>query len=392
MPAASAEKRARQRVNKLKSLASSAQTPEIVPPALQNFTPPFDFSFFIENADIIAIHDFLSTVTPTTDGRNLKLLWKCAYEEGRNHGVDEGMLKGSEDYARGLKVDSEMATTYFDVGREQGTEEGEEHGRETERQAWLSSGHGIGQCAPVSEPRSLTSTALQTDDPVTTPTSSSAGNSTQSCITVSTQTESTATISSQTQTTSPLTTLFTTIGVQTNYKKTEETSYTPTNSVSNHPVLTNLENSSPDTVSDAVAPTTVVSALETCQTAASLTQNRPKTQQSPVFNRFNWGDDANTLPILSTPQSSQHPPRDFSCLRSASTHPFSSLRRRRGHPKNRRNTQRSGCHGFSHPFSAWNHSPTSLHTPFRASTLDWNQDPRLADLSTALRALGWIRA
>ena len=37
-----------------------------------------------------------------------------------------------------------------------------------ECQAWLSSGHDEGQCTPTSMPRSFTSTALQTDDPVTT--------------------------------------------------------------------------------------------------------------------------------------------------------------------------------------------------------------------------------
>ena len=113
---------------------------------------PFNFSFFIRNADIIAIHEFLAAVSLTSDGQNLKLLWKCAYEEGRNHGLDEGMLKCSEDYARGLKAGSEMATTYFDAGRKQGMEEGEERGREEECQVWLSSGHGISQCTPTSEP------------------------------------------------------------------------------------------------------------------------------------------------------------------------------------------------------------------------------------------------
>jgi hypothetical protein len=132
MSAASSEKHARQRTNKLRSSASSAQTPEIIPPdstpAPQTSTPPFDFSFFIQNANIIAIHDFLAAVSPATDGQNLKLLWKCAYEEGRNHGLDEGMLKCSEDYASGHNFGCEMAATYFDIGREQGTEEGVEHG------------------------------------------------------------------------------------------------------------------------------------------------------------------------------------------------------------------------------------------------------------------------
>ena len=121
MPAALAKKRARQRANKLKSSASSAQTDEIIPPTdstptLQTPTPPFDFSFFIRNADIIAIHDFLAAVSLTTDGQNLKLLWKRAYEEGRSHGLDEGLSKCSDEYVRGHKVGCEMAATYFDTG------------------------------------------------------------------------------------------------------------------------------------------------------------------------------------------------------------------------------------------------------------------------------------
>ena len=84
MPAASAEKRARQRANKLKYSASTAQASEIdSTPIIQTSAPPFDFSLFIRNADIIAIHDFLAAVSPTTDGQNLKLLWKRAYEEGK---------------------------------------------------------------------------------------------------------------------------------------------------------------------------------------------------------------------------------------------------------------------------------------------------------------------
>ena len=77
---------------------------------------PFNFNFFIQNADIITIHDFLAVVSQTTEGWNLKLLWKHVYEEGRNHGLDEGMLKCSKDYARGHKVGCELATTYFDIG------------------------------------------------------------------------------------------------------------------------------------------------------------------------------------------------------------------------------------------------------------------------------------
>src|ERR1700679_1423890 len=101
--------------------------------------------------------------------------------------------------------------------------------------------------------------------------------------------------------------------------------------------------------------------------------------KSPVANRFDWAEDADTLPISRT--SPQHPPRDLSCLRSKATHPFSSLRRRRGRPRYWPNTQRPQDHPYLTP--AW-------QTPFHVS-LDWDHDPRLSDLNTALRALGWIR-
>ena len=336
MPAASAEKRARQRANKLKSSASSAQTPEIIPlptdptPFLQTSTPPFDFSFFIQNADIIAIHEFLAAVLPTTDGRNLKLLWKRAYEEGRGHGLDEGLSKCSEDYARGHKVGCEMATTYFDIGREQGMEEGEEHGCEVERQVWLSSGHGVGQCVPASEPRSFMSTALQTDDPVITTTDASVGNTTQLCTTVSTQTSTISCLDASVQALEP---------------------------------------------------------------PPSLSQ-----PQKAIRKPLDWAEDANSLPITPIPLSLRQP-RDFSVLRSSSSSsPFSSLQHRSkrfNHYSHRPHRHRP-CSNFN---SFYSHHYNSFKPPSRShfytktnSHLNWESDPRLSDLSRSLKALGWIRA
>jgi hypothetical protein len=128
-----------------------------------------------------------------------------------------------------------------------------------------------------------------------------------------------------------------------------------------------------------------------------LAQNHPETLKPPVSKRFNWADEAGSLPISTT--LPQHPPRDLSGLRSTSTDPFSSLRRRHGHPKRRRKTpqQRRG-YWHSYPlesFPALHRSPRP-NIPFRLgafTSLDcqWDQDPRLADLSNALRALGWAR-
>jgi hypothetical protein len=93
MPVASAEKRARQRAEKLlktKSVAEPAvlmvQTPEIIPPPSQSsqptLAPPIssspsphaiDFETFIDIADLDDILRFCDTVTSTYEGRNLKL-------------------------------------------------------------------------------------------------------------------------------------------------------------------------------------------------------------------------------------------------------------------------------------------------------------------------------
>jgi hypothetical protein len=162
--------------------------------------------------------------------------------------------------------------------------------------------------------------------------------------------------------------------------------------------------SQPHTESPAL--TSIATALETHQLVPGFTKNHQKIEISPIFtqnhaeptvsSRFSWADDASTLPIA--PTSPQHPPRDLSCLRSTSEHPFSSLRRRHhGHPKKRRNTlqrRRSDWHSYPlDPYPAL-HCSSHPHTPFQArapTSLDWDRDPRLADLSKALRALGWVQ-
>jgi hypothetical protein len=135
--------------------------------------------------------------------------------------------------------------------------------------------------------------------------------------------------------------------------------------------------------------TTVAPALETRSDAVVFVKKHQKTEKttystlkppySPVVDRFEWADDAEALPI--SPTFPQHPPRDLSCLRSMSAHPFSSLRRRRGRPRYQQNTQCRHDHPYTSP--TW-HAPLPVH-------LGWDDDPRLSDLSAALRALGWIR-
>ena len=152
-----------------------------------------------------------------------------------------------------------------------------------------------------------------------------------------------------------------------------------------------FENSQLNTVSDTMAFDGTVSGLESSSKVAGFAQEHSKTTifnkihpKMPVSEPVNWGDEANTLPIV--PTYPQYPPRNLSCLRSTTPHPFSSLRRRHNHPKKRQNTK---CgYGHSHSYH-WHHS-SHPYTPSHAS-LNWDRDPRLFDLSNALKALGWVR-
>ena len=137
---------------------------------------------------------------------------------------------------------------------------------------------------------------------------------------------------------------------------------------------------------------TTITACETHPKSADFSQKHEKVEKSPNSDseHLNWGDDSGTLPI--TPTFPQNVPRDLSCLRSTSAHPFSSLRRRCSCPKKRWNTRYHHSHGHYPGYSytnRWHHS-SGPYTP-SSTSLNWDQDPRLFDLSNALRALGWVR-
>ena len=131
---------------------------------------------------------------------------------------------------------------------------------------------------------------------------------------------------------------------------------------------------------------TVVLLPENAQKSTETSQNQLKSMELLISKPLDWADDAKELPI--TPTFPQYPPRDLSCLRSASPRPFSSLRHRHSHPKKRWNAQRG--HGQSWHSRTYHWRSSHPHTTFPAS-LNWDQDPRLFDLSNALHALGWVR-
>ena len=157
------------------------------------------------------------------------------------------------------------------------------------------------------------------------------------------------------------------------------------------------------------APTTVIPALESHPAIAGCMENHQNHQKSPTFVQepleplipkcFSWADDTEALYTTSTiPKKCPH---DLACLHSSSTNPFSSLRRCCWQPQESIrciNLQpQFHCHNTfwsSRFYSASSHPPRHLSQPLEPPipvSLDWDQDPRLINLSIALRALGWAR-
>ena len=156
------------------------------------------------------------------------------------------------------------------------------------------------------------------------------------------------------------------------------------------PISGNSSISSSTTRSSLSAPFVATTGLKTPPTTTCNAQNYPESPKSPISKCFNWADDISAFPTI--PMFPQHPPRNLSCLRSPSAHPFSSLRRRSGRSKNQWNPRRHRNHLHFHSHSSPRHHSSYPYTPSTTmASLNWDRDPRLADLSNALRALGWVR-
>lgn len=129
---------------------------------------------------------------------------------------------------------------------------------------------------------------------------------------------------------------------------------------------------------------------------------------------LNWADDeAPQLPSMFPNSKPRKPPRDLTCLRSVdpTPFPFSSLKHRsqRAHPASSRGPRQSHYQCrlplstpnalYRPPFRCSRQKltkPPNFHIPSPTQIcppdkLDWETDPRLHDLSTALKALGWTR-
>ena len=133
--------------------------------------------------------------------------------------------------------------------------------------------------------------------------------------------------------------------------------------------------------------------------------------------KLNWADDVDAIlpiPVLCSP-----PPHDLSTLSTGATQPFGTLHCHVNHSHSHLQQPQQSYHFTRPPFYtratpvvSWGPTITHSHPsgiasgkpvftvsssiPGRvwASTthLDWDQDPWLFDLSSALWSLGWIRA
>ena len=306
------------------------------------------------------IKNFLNFAATTTEGQNLTHLWQCTYKYGYKNGK-KSLLQNLE-----RKIEEK-----FEEGVARGMGLGREEGYTVVKQGF----DGIVKALKDREQLKKVSSSnfgTQMDSPHTTTTS----------ISVQTNT-TTLPIISQAQ-------KFVENGVG--------TSLTPT------------VNFSIQTSPGVVHTLPLATFNDQMELLVPLyIKNDQKIESSPISTRklaepavstcIDWADDANTLPI--TPTSTfTHPPRDLLCLCSTMPHPFSSLRRKCGHPNRQWNAQ---CHGHGHysninsessgySFSRHHWHSSCSHTPFRApASLDWNRDPQLANLSNALQALGWVR-
>jgi hypothetical protein len=147
--------------------------------------------------------------------------------------------------------------------------------------------------------------------------------------------------------------------------------------------------------------------LVNAEAQAQLMDSAPTATTASTLDppAFDWSDDAASIPVIPIFPKNQ-PSRDLSALRTSNPNPFSSLARRNRRsrfPLENRNI--SGPRPPFRPHRAPPHLPVSQTTTCRrfipistpttplppTMALDWESDPRLSDLSQALKALGWIR-
>jgi hypothetical protein len=497
MPAASAEKRACQRANKVlrantttEPAVLTALTPEIVSPPAQSTecTPvlqsstsssstSINFETFVEFADLDNILRFCDAAASTQDGRNLKLLWDRAFEAGLSQGRSEEREFRDEMYLRGKAQGFKEAEEAASNAEIDFYRHGIEKGRTEEQSEWISAGHGPHCLTPLAI---LSDHAVQTDSEPSLRTScdastqsddyvdgmhltnvlkigfekgqvygiiqereqwESAGHSTCSVTTSSSTVTSDAGIQADLVVPMPQYVDTSTQSISVDIRTPTSRSDASTQSSLDFDPLNNAESVDILCAFSAVAPSSTPLGLiwqrafeagtqasqvdvtddlaipPTPQVDASIqTLEPPPLEIPPQITDppcLDWSEDVGSLPIILPPQQPCQP-RDLSALRSSSPSPFASLRRRsrcQGSQSYRQSYRRQClsslelpyprpqyCRSTSHRTSYTPQKPKTKKSNFepvtshQASHLNWDSDPRLADLNRSLKALGWIRA
>ncbi|KAJ7920150.1 hypothetical protein B0H13DRAFT_2319799 [Mycena leptocephala] len=132
------------------------------------------------------------------------------------------------------------------------------------------------------------------------------------------------------------------------------------------------------------APSTVTYASAFAQTDAQCDTILPILSTTPPLI---WADEPSDIHIPKRTNSPRLPPHDLSALRSDSTSsaPFATLR----YCAHRTQKSPRGTHRSATRPRATRGSASKPSTANTGSSLDWDRDPRLFDLSLAPRSLGW---
>ncbi|KAK7030369.1 hypothetical protein VNI00_014113 [Paramarasmius palmivorus] len=141
------------------------------------------------------------------------------------------------------------------------------------------------------------------------------------------------------------------------------------------------------------------------------TSDLPQPDQTMTFAvpgsppTLDWADDADTIPTAVLIPPPTPPARDLSSLRSHEARPFDSLKRRAVRFRRSRDAYHASAHlqqfltrrhpsgiGPGKPAHVFHwHPHQSLANCSSLPPLDWDRDPRLAQLGKILGDLGWVR-
>src|SRR5271168_1498475 len=277
------------------------------------------FREFIQLANLDDVEDFIDAAASTSDGSNLKLLWKHAFEEGLR--VGRQLYVGAVD-----KLNEAHNKRY---------EEGYNEGRRDEQMDWIIDSQGLHGDQPPScedsstqtEPPSLVNASASTSD-----TDTAVNEPMPTPIDPPPPTIPTITVDNSTQTQNDV----------------DDDSPLLPPVIPTAPVL-----KPPPKMEPRPPPLPSMQPLKPKPYKRQDVASEPHPQPSPAH--FDWANDAASLPIL--PRNP--PPRDFSVLRSSSTRPFSSLQRRNRKPKKH----------FFQPFKIYHMSSVRRQNNFQARPL-----------------------